>query len=165
MASPRGFEPLLHGRVGYIRDVLDRNGHITLPIMVCSIKYASNFYKPLREGLDVHASSTEKWTYQMDYANTNEAIREAALDLEEGADILLIKPSLAYLDVVRRVREAFNTPIAAYQVSGEYAMLRSAIQSGILTEEVIYETLLGIKRAGADLIITYFAKDLAKQLR
>lgn len=156
---------MMDGRVGYIRDVLDRNGHVTLPIMVCSVKYASNFYKPLRERVGAHMLCAQKGTYQMDYANTNEAIREVALDLEEGADIVMIKPALAYLDVMRRARESFNTPIAAYQVSGEYAMLRLAIQSGILDEEVIYETLISIKRAGAELIITYFAKDVVKQLR
>ena len=130
-----------------------------------SVKYASTFYGPFREAANSAPSFGDRKAYQMDPANTNEALIEAELDVLEGADILMVKPALSYLDVIRRVKDNYNLPLAAYNVSGEYAMLKSAVKNGILSEGAIYESILSIKRAGADIIITYFAKDLAKMIR
>ncbi len=155
---------MMDGRVAYMRRELDDHGFTHIPIMSYSAKYASSFYGPFREAAGSAPQFGDRKSYQMDYCNGNEALREVQLDIEEGADIVMIKPALAYLDIIRRVKDEFNIPIAAYNVSGEYAMLKLAIEQGLLDEKVIMETLLGIKRAGADIIITYFAKMIAKEL-
>ena len=156
---------MMDGRVGAIRKALDLNGFSHVGILAYSAKYASCFYGPFRGALK-SAPSGHKKTYQMDPANTREAIREIALDLEEGADVVMIKPALAYLDVITRVRETFDYPIAAYNVSGEYAMIVSAAEKGLLDRDLaMMEILMAIKRAGADIILTYFAKDAAAILR
>lgn len=156
---------MMDGRIGHMRQVLDANGYSHLPIMAYSAKYASSFYGPFRAAAHSAPSFGDRKTYQMDIANTDEALREVALDIEEGADIVMVKPALAYLDIIRRVKDNFNMPIAAYNVSGEYAMLKMAVKAGLMDEKVIYESLLSIKRAGADMIITYFAKEVAKDLQ
>jgi len=156
---------MMDGRVGYIRKCLDDNGFNHLPIMAYSAKYCSSFYGPFREAAESAPQFGDRKTYQMDPPNYNEALREVALDIEEGADIVMVKPALPYLDVIRAVKEKFLYPTAAYNVSGEYSMIKAAAQNGWLDENrVIIETLTSIKRAGADMIITYFAKDLAKLL-
>ncbi len=156
---------MMDGRIGFIRDMLDEKGYVNIPIMAYSVKYASAFYGPFREAAESTPAFGDRKSYQMDPANINEAIREVELDIEEGADIVMVKPALAYLDVIRKIKDNFNLPIAAYNVSGEYAMIRTCIDNGLLSEEAIMETLLSIKRAGADIIITYFAKDAARMLR
>ena len=156
---------MMDGRVKAIREALDKAGFVHIPIMSYSVKYASTFYGPFREAANSAPSFGDRKAYQMDPANTNEALIEAELDVLEGADILMVKPALSYLDVIRRVKDNYNLPLAAYNVSGEYAMLKSAVKNGILSEGAIYESILSIKRAGADIIITYFAKDLAKMLK
>ena len=156
---------MMDGRVGYIKKCLDDNGFNHLPIMAYSAKYCSSFYGPFREAAESAPQFGDRKTYQMDPPNYNEALREVALDIEEGADIVMVKPALPYLDVIRAVKEKFLYPTAAYNVSGEYSMIKAAAQNGWLDENrVIIETLTSIKRAGADMIITYFAKDLAKLL-
>ena len=162
MVSP---SDMMDGRVKAIREALDKAGFVHIPIMSYSVKYASTFYGPFREAANSAPSFGDRKAYQMDPANTNEALIEAELDVLEGADILMVKPALSYLDVIRRVKDNYNLPLAAYNVSGEYAMLKSAVKNGILSEGAIYESILSIKRAGADIIITYFAKDLAKMIR
>lgn len=156
---------MMDGRVGYIRTFLDENGFETIPIMSYSAKYASTFYGPFRAAADSAPAWGDRKTYQMDPANSNEAIREVMYDIEEGADIVMVKPALSYLDIIQRVKDNFNMPIAAYNVSGEYSMIKMAIENGIMGEEVIMEVLTSIKRAGADIIISYFAKDVAKSLK
>lgn len=156
---------MMDGRIKAIREALDKAGFVHIPIMSYSVKYASTFYGPFREAANSAPAFGDRKTYQMDPANTNEALIEAELDVLEGADILMVKPALSYLDVIRRVKDNYNLPLAAYNVSGEYAMLKSAVKNGILSEGAIYESILSIKRAGADIIITYFAKDLAKMIR
>lgn len=156
---------MMDGRIGHMRGVLDKNGYESRAIMAYSAKYASSFYGPFREAAHSAPSFGDRKTYQMDSANTDEALREVALDIEEGADIVMVKPALSYLDIIRRVKDNFNMPVAAYNVSGEYAMLKLAVKSGVLDEMAIYESLLSIKRAGADIIITYFAKEVAKKLQ
>lgn len=156
---------MMDGRVKAIREALDKAGFVHIPIMSYSVKYASTFYGPFREAANSAPAFGDRKTYQMDPANTNEALMESELDVLEGADILMVKPALSYLDVIRRVKDNYNLPLAAYSVSGEYAMLKSAVKNGILSEGAIYESILSIKRAGADIIITYFAKDLAKMIR
>ena len=156
---------MMDGRVAAIRSILDENGYENIPIMSYAVKYSSSFYGPFREAAGSAPSFGDRKTYQMDYHNRKEAMREALLDISEGADIIMVKPALSYLDVIRRVKDNYNLPLAAYNVSGEYAMLKSAVKNGILSEGAIYESILSIKRAGADIIITYFAKDLAKMIR
>lgn len=156
---------MMDGRVGYIRDALDEKGYEHVPIMAYSAKYASNYYGPFREAAHSAPSFGDRKTYQMDPANSNEALIEGELDLEEGADILMVKPALAYLDIIRKFKDNFNVPIAAYSVSGEYAMQKLAIEKGLVKEDIILETTMSIKRAGADIIITYFAKDIARMIR
>ncbi|WP_069998139.1 porphobilinogen synthase [Cellulosilyticum sp. I15G10I2] len=156
---------MMDGRVGYMRGELDEAGYTHIPIMSYSAKYASSFYGPFREAAGSAPAFGDRKSYQMDYANSDEALREVALDIEEGADIVMVKPALAYLDIIRRVKDSFNVPVAAYNVSGEYAMLKMAVEQGLLDKKAVIETLLGIKRAGADIIITYFAKDVAKMLK
>ena len=154
---------MMDGRVDAIRESLDVNGYEDTLIMSYAAKYASAFYAPFREAVSSVPSFGDRKTYQMDPSNFNEALREAELDLIEGADILMVKPAIAYLDVIRAIKDEFDVPTAAYQVSGEYSMFKAGIEAGYLTEEVIYESLVSIKRAGADLIISHFAPDFLKQ--
>lgn len=156
---------MMDGRIAAIREGLDEAGFVNVSIMAYSAKYASSFYGPFREAADSAPSFGNRKTYQMDPANANEALREGQLDCQEGADIIMVKPALSYLDIIYRFKENFNKPIAAYNVSGEYSMLKLAVKNGLLSEDAIYESVLSIKRAGADIIITYFAKDLARQLQ
>ncbi|HHY03882.1 MAG TPA: porphobilinogen synthase [Thermoanaerobacterales bacterium] len=156
---------MMDGRVGYIRQLLDREGYVNIPIMAYSAKYASSFYGPFREAAQSTPQFGDRKTYQMDPANSDEALREIQLDISEGADIVMVKPALPYLDVVRRAKDNFNVPIATYNVSGEYAMIKAAAQSGWLQEKaIVMESMVSMKRAGSDMIITYFAKDVAKWL-
>ena len=153
---------MMDGRVGAIRKALDGDGYSHIPIMAYSAKYASAFYGPFREAAESAPQFGDRRTYQMDAANAEEAIREVALDIEEGADILMVKPALAYLDVIYRVKTTFQVPVAAYNVSGEYAMIKAAAQNGWIDEQrVALEALTSIKRAGADMILTYFAKSFS----
>jgi len=154
---------MMDGRVAAIREGLDESGFPETPIMAYSAKYASAFYGPFREAADSTPQFGDRRSYQMDPANAMEAIREVALDVDEGADIVMVKPALPYLDVIARVKGEFGLPVAAYSVSGEYAMLKAAGQLGWLDEDrAVLEALTGIRRAGADIIITYFAKDVAR---
>lgn len=156
---------MMDGRVGAIRDELDQAGFQDVPIMAYSAKYASSLYAPFREAAYSSPAFGDRRSYQMDPANAREALQEVALDIEEGADIVMVKPALPYLDVIRQVRDNVSLPIAAYQVSGEYSLIKAAAQCGWIQEEaVMLETLTAIKRAGADLILTYFAKDAARLL-
>ena len=153
---------MMDGRVGAIRDILDDNGYENLPIMSYAAKYSSAFYGPFREAAESTPAFGDRRTYQMDPANTDEAIREVALDLEEGADIVMVKPALPYLDIIRRVKEQFGFPTAAYNVSGEFSMIKAAAEKGWLDgDRAMMESLTSIKRAGADMILTYFAKEAA----
>jgi porphobilinogen synthase len=158
---------MMDGRVGAIRDALDGEGFERVQIMSYAAKYASAFYGPFRDAIGTKAVlKGDKKTYQMDPANTDEALREVALDIDEGADMVMVKPGMPYLDIVRRVKDAFGVPTFAYQVSGEYAMLKGAANNGWLdNDRVILETLLGFKRAGADGVLTYFAVEAAKLLK
>lgn len=153
---------MMDGRIGAIRQVLDENGYVNIPIMAYSAKYASSFYGPFRDAAGSAPSFGDRKQYQMDPANFREAMLECELDIEEGADMIMVKPALAYLDVIRGAKDRFGVPIVAYNVSGEYSMVKFAIKQGLLGEEAIYESVQSIKRAGADIIITYFAKDLKK---
>lgn len=156
---------MMDGRVLAIRTALDESGYTNVSIMAYSAKYASAFYGPFREAADSAPKFGDRKTYQMDPANSDEAIREVALDVEEGADIVMVKPALGYLDIIRRVKETFPVPVAAYSVSGEYAMIKAASAAGAIDEErAVFEVLTCIKRAGADMIITYFARDVARWL-
>lgn len=156
---------MMDGRVSEIRSVLDENSYHMTPIMSYAVKYASAFYGPFRDAADCEPQFGDRRSYQMDPANSREALREATLDVEEGADILMVKPAVAYLDIIRQLRDEFDLPVAAYHVSGEYAMIKAAAEKGWIDEErVMAETLLSIRRAGADIILTYFAKDMAKLL-
>ena len=156
---------MMDGRVGAIREALDERGFEMVPIMSYAVKYASSFYGPFRDAAESAPVFGDRRTYQMDPANIREALREAALDVEEGADILMVKPALPYLDVIAQLAAEFDLPLAAYQVSGEYAMIMAAAANGWLDETaVMLESLLSIKRAGADLILTYFAKQAAQVL-
>jgi porphobilinogen synthase len=157
---------MLDGQVKTIRSILDENGFSDLPIMAYSAKFASSFYGPFRQAAESAPQFGDRKSYQMDFSNSDEALREVRLDIEEGADIVMVKPALAYLDIIRRVKEEFNIPLAAYNVSGEFAMVRAAGKLGWLDEKrVILEILNSIKRAGADIIITYHAKEVAKKLQ
>jgi porphobilinogen synthase len=157
---------MMDGRVGTIRHALDEEGHVDTPIMAYSAKFASAFYGPFREAADSTPAFGDRRGYQMDPANGAEALREARLDVEEGADILIVKPALPYLDIVRRVKDDTDLPVAAYNVSGEYSMLKAAAQNGWLDERTaVLETLTSIRRAGADMIITYHAKEAAEWLQ
>ena len=154
---------MMDGRIGAIRKALEENGFTKTGIMSYSAKYASCFYGPFRDALDSAPGFGDKKTYQMDYANRLEAVKESLIDVEEGADIVMVKPALAYLDIIREVKNAVNVPVSAYNISGEYAMIKAAVKMGWLDEnKAILETLTAIKRAGADLIATYFAKDAVK---
>jgi len=153
---------MMDGRVGAIREALDEAGYENVSILSYTAKYASAYYGPFRGALDSAPKAGDKKTYQMDYANVRESVREAMLDEDEGADMVMVKPAGAYLDIIVKVKEATTVPVAAYQVSGEYLMIKSAAKAGWLDEKaVVLESLTGIKRAGADVILTYFAKDVA----
>ncbi|MFQ5844716.1 MAG: porphobilinogen synthase [Planctomycetota bacterium] len=156
---------MMDGRVGYIRGALDAAGHTEVGILAYSAKYASSFYGPFREALDSAPRGGDKKTYQMDPANRREALREVTLDVEEGADIVMVKPALPYLDIISAVKEAVDVPVAAYQVSGEYAMIEAAAQKGWLDGRAAFEeSLTAIRRAGADIVLTYAARDVAARL-
>jgi porphobilinogen synthase len=157
---------MMDGRVGALRAALDEHGLSETPIMAYSAKFASAFYGPFREAADSTPQVGDRRGYQMDPANAREALREVALDVAEGADVVIVKPALPYLDVLRRIREATDLPIAAYNVSGEYAMIKAAAAQGLLDERpAVLEALTGIRRAGADIVITYHAKDVARWLQ
>jgi porphobilinogen synthase len=157
---------MMDGRIGAIREALDEAGYINVGILAYSAKYASAYYGPFRDALDSAPKSGDKKTYQMDPANSREAIKEVLLDIEEGADIVMVKPALPYLDIIRQIRDVTDVPVAAYNVSGEYAMIKAAGEKGWIDEKkVILETLTSIKRAGAHLILTYFAKEVALMLK
>jgi porphobilinogen synthase len=156
---------MMDGRVGAIRKILDENRFQDIPILAYAAKYASSFYGPFREAAESKPQFGDRKSYQMDPPNAEEALREARLDIEEGADLVMVKPALPYLDVIYRVKQAFNIPVAAYNVSGEFAMVKAASQLGWMDgEQVMMESLIAIKRAGADLILTYFAKEAARKL-
>lgn len=158
-----GPSDMMDGRVGYIREMLDKNGFTNVSIMSYTVKYASAYYGPFRDALNSAPKFGDKKTYQMNPANRREALIEAELDIKEGADILMVKPALAYLDIISDLKQHFNTPVAAYNVSGEYSMIAAAAEKGWLNKEaVMVEMLMSIKRAGADIILTYFAKEYAK---
>jgi porphobilinogen synthase len=157
---------MMDGRVGQIRGELDGEGFSDVPIMAYSAKFASAFYGPFREAADSTPAFGDRRAYQMDPGNAREAVREVLLDVEEGADLVMVKPALAYLDVIAAVRAATLLPVAAYNVSGEYAMVKAAAAAGLIDERaIVLETLTAIRRAGADIIITYHAKDAARWLR
>ncbi len=157
---------MMDGRVGALRGQLDAEGYKELPIIAYSAKFASAYYGPFREAADSAPAFGDRRSYQMDPANADEAVREALLDVEEGADVVMVKPALAYLDVISRVKEATHVPVAAYNVSGEYALVKAAAAAGYVDERaLVLETLTGIRRAGADIVITYHAKDVAEWLR
>lgn len=156
---------MMDGRVGAIRRGLDELGFSNVAILAYAAKYASGYYGPFREAADSAPAFGDRSTYQMDPPNAREALREIALDIEEGADIVMVKPALAYMDIICRARQRFDVPIAAYNVSGEFSMIKAAAQKGWIDEKrVVLETLIGLKRAGADMILTYFAKDVARWL-
>jgi porphobilinogen synthase len=157
---------MMDGRVSAIRAQLDAEGHGETPIVAYSAKFASAFYGPFREAADSTPAFGDRRSYQMDPANADEAVREALIDVDEGADVVMVKPALPYLDVVRRVKDATGVPVAAYNVSGEYAMIKTAALAGVLDERTaVLEALTGIRRAGADIVITYHAKDVAQWLQ
>ena len=163
MIAPSG---MMDGMIRTLRESLDKEGFYQLPIMSYAVKYSSSYYGPFRDAADSAPSFGDRRTYQMDPANRREAFREADFDKEEGADILMVKPALSYLDIIRDLRNSYNLPIACYNVSGEYAMIKAAGEKGWIDEKkVMMESLLSMKRAGADLIITYFAKEVARLLR
>ncbi|NVN89117.1 MAG: porphobilinogen synthase [Desulfuromonadales bacterium] len=156
---------MMDGRVAAIRERLDQNGYTTIPIMSYAVKYASGYYGPFREAAESTPQFGDRRSYQMDPANRLEALREAAADIDEGADIIMVKPGLPYLDILRDLRNEFNLPLAVYNVSGEYSMIKAAAANGWIDEErVVLETMTAFKRAGADIIITYHAKDVARWL-
>lgn len=156
---------MMDGRIGFIRDALDEAGFTKTPIMAYSAKYASSFYGPFRDAADSAPQFGDRRTYQMDPANGNEALQEVALDLEQGADIVMVKPAMAYMDIIQRVSKMTTQPVAVYNVSGEFAMVKAAAEKGWIDEKkVVLETMTGFKRAGADLILTYHAKDVARWL-
>jgi porphobilinogen synthase len=158
---------MMDGRIGVLRDALDQGGFEHVRIMSYAAKYASAYYGPFRDAVGSGSAlgRGDKRTYQMDPANSDEALREVAFDLDEGADMVMVKPGLPYLDIVRRIKDTFKVPTFAYQVSGEYAMLMGAIERGWLDRKVVFETLLAFKRAGADGILTYSAVDVAQALK
>ncbi len=157
---------MMDGRIGYIRRALDENHFSNIPIMAYSAKYASAFYGPFREAAESSPMFGDRSTYQMNPANSNEALREIKLDIDEGADVIMIKPALSYLDIIRRAKDSFNIPIAAYNVSGEFSMVKAATANGWIDgERIAQEILRSIRRAGADIILTYHAKEIAKALK
>ena len=156
---------MMDGRIGVIRKALDKNGFKNVQLLSYAVKYASNFYGPFRDAVGTkNLLKGDKKSYQMDFRNSNEAIREVALDIKEGADMVIVKPGLPYLDIIEKVKNKFTIPVVAYQVSGEYSMITSSIQKKIINKDAILETLLSFKRSGANAIITYFAIQVAKEL-
>lgn len=156
---------MMDGRIGFIRDILDASGFVNVPIMSYSVKYASAFYGPFRDAAGSAPKFGDRKTYQMDYANAREGLREAKLDIMEGADILMVKPAMAYADMIYRIKEITDLPVAAYSVSGEYAMVKAGGRQGFIHEEaIIAEMTTAVFRAGADIYITYFAKEIAKMI-
>ena len=157
---------MMDGRIGEIRKALDKNGHQLVQILSYAVKYASNFYGPFRDAVGSHKSlKGDKKNYQMDFMNSKEAIREVALDIKEGADFVMVKPGMPYLDIIKTVKDNFKIPVFAYQVSGEYSLIRNGIDNKILHEDAIIECLISFKRAGASAVVTYFAEEVAKRLR
>ena len=157
---------MMDGRIGEIRKALDKNGHQLVQILSYAVKYASNFYGPFRDAVGSHKSlKGDKKSYQMDFKNSKEAIREVALDIKEGADFVMVKPGMPYLDIIKTVKDNFKIPVFAYQVSGEYSLIRNGIDNKILHEDAIIECLISFKRAGASAVVTYFADEVAKRLR
>jgi len=157
---------MMDGRIGEIRKALDKNGHQLVQILSYAVKYASNFYGPFRDAVgSKKLLKSNKKNYQMDFKNSYEAIREVALDIKEGADFVMVKPGMPYLDIIKTVKDNFKIPVFAYQVSGEYALIRNGINNKILNEDAIIETLVSFKRAGASAVVTYFAEEVAKKLR
>jgi porphobilinogen synthase len=161
-----GPSDMMDGRIGYLRELLDANGFHKTSIMAYTAKYASAFYGPFRDALDSAPKAGDKKTYQMNPANSKEALTEAFLDYEEGADFLMVKPALSYLDIIKLLADNFEIPISAYNVSGEYAMVKAAAQKGWIDgEKVMLESLLSMKRAGSSVILSYFSKEVAEILR
>ena len=157
---------MMDGRIGVIRNALDMNGFKHVQIISYAVKYASNYYGPFRDAVgSKNLLKGNKKTYQMDFKNSDEALREVSLDIKEGADMVIVKPGLPYIDIIQKIKKKFRIPIVAYQVSGEYSMLCNSIENKILNEETILETLISFKRAGANAIITYFADKIAKKLK
>lgn len=156
---------MMDGRIVSMRKILNTNGYKRTGIMAYSAKYASSFYGPFRDAVDSAPSFGDRKSYQMDISNSREAVREMELDIQEGADFIMIKPAMPYLDIISKARELTNLPTCAYQVSGEYSMLRNAVDTNILDERAIYESLISIKRSGADIIITYFAKEVKRLIK
>ena len=157
---------MMDGRIGAIRNALDKNGHQLVQILSYAVKYASNFYGPFRDAVgSKNILKSDKKTYQMDYRNSHEAIREVALDIKEGADFVMVKPGMPYLDIIKLVKDNFKIPVFAYQVSGEYSLIKNGIKNNIINEDAIYESLISFKRAGANAIVTYFADKIGKELR
>ena len=157
---------MMDGRIGEIRKALDKNGHHLVQILSYAVKYASNFYGPFRDAVGSNkALKGDKKNYQMDFKNSKEAIREVALDIKEGADFVMVKPGMPYLDIIKTVKDNFKIPVFAYQVSGEYTLIRNGIDNRILNEDAIIESLISFKRAGASAVVTYFAEEVAKKLR
>jgi porphobilinogen synthase len=156
---------MMDGRVGAIRKALDQNGFEQIAIMAYAAKYASGFYAPFRDAAESTPQFGDRRSYQMDPANADEALREVEMDIREGADIIMVKPAMTYLDIVYRVKQKFGYPVAAYNVSGEYSMIKAAAKNGWIDERrIVLELMLSIKRAGADMILTYFAKDIAREI-
>jgi len=157
---------MMDGRIGEIRKALDKKGHQLVQILSYAVKYASNFYGPFRDAVGSHKSlKGDKKNYQMDFMNSKEAIREVALDIKEGADFVMVKPGMPYLDIIKTVKDNFKIPVFAYQVSGEYSLISNGIDNKILNEDAIIESLISFKRAGASAVVTYFAEEVAKRLR
>lgn len=157
---------MMDGRIDAIRKLLDKNGHLNTPIMSYAVKYASAFYGPFRDAAGSAPAFGNRKTYQMDYHNKREALKEALIDAGEGADILMVKPALSYLDIIKEVKENTNLPLAAYSVSGEYAMIKAAAAQGLIDEYgVMCESTVGIYRAGADILISYYAKEIAQAIK
>ena len=156
---------MMDGRVGKIRKYLDKNKYQDVQILSYAVKYASNFYGPFRDAVGSKKSlKSDKKNYQMNFANSNESLREVALDIKEGADMVMVKPGLPYLDIIHKVKENFKIPVLAYQVSGEYSLIKNGIKNKLIDEEAIIESLMCFKRAGASAIVSYFALDIAKKI-
>ena len=157
---------MMDGRIGKIRQELDRNNFKDVSILSYAVKYASNFYGPFRDAVGSKSKlKNDKKTYQMDFRNSSEAFREVALDIKEGADMVMVKPGMIYLDIIKQIKNNFKVPVLAYQVSGEYFLIKNAIQKKILKDDSVIESLIAFKRAGACAIVTYFAIDIAKKLK
>ena len=156
---------MMDGRIGEIRKSLDKNGYELVQILSYAVKYASNFYGPFREAVgSIKSLKSDKKNYQMDFKNSKEALREVALDIKEGADFVMVKPAMPYLDIIKLVKDNFKIPVFAYQVSGEYSLIKNGIDDNILNKDVIIESLMSFKRAGANAVVTYFADEVAQKL-